>query len=268
MSAHEENEDFREMELWEHLDELRARLIRSAIYIVVGLAIAWALYPYLWEVFFAPLKPLLDKQGGRVVFTDFTQGFMLRLQVSLVAGLVVAIPMVTFEIWGFIAPGLTRSERKACHVVFPLSIFFFFGGVAIGYMMMSVAVGYFMQFIPTSGTGPTEGAGAELLQNPLSYIMFLVKLVVAFGICFQMPVILMFLAWVGMVSSAMLRQHWRIAVVLCFCVGAIATPGGDPLTMMVMAAPLAVLYLASIFMCGFIERIRERQDAKPLASGA
>jgi sec-independent protein translocase protein TatC len=252
----DEQDEFKEMELWEHLDELRQRLIRAALYIAFGLAVAWMLYPVITMLFFDPIKPYLQATGGRIVFRHFMDGFMLQLKVSLVAGLVVAIPLVTFELWGFIAPGLTRNERRACKVVFPLSIFFFFAGVVCGYLMMSVALGYFVQFIPKD---------VELLQDPIEYIMFLVKMVVAFGVCFQMPVVLMFLAWVGLVGSDALKKGWRIAVVACFIVGAIATPGGDPMTMMVMAAPLAVLYIASIYLCALVEKLRHRQDLKELA---
>lgn len=258
MAAHEQ-EDFKEMELWEHLSELRARLIRSAIYVLVGLVVAWNVYPLLWKLFVAPLQPVLQQIGGRIVYTSFTQGFMLQLQVSLIAGLIIAIPLVTLEVWGFIAPGLTRSERRACYVVFPLSLFFFFMGIGTGYALMSVTVSYFAQYIPKD---------VELLQDPGKYITFLVKMVVAFGVCFQMPVILMFLSWIEMVTAQFLRAQWRMAVVGCFAVAAIATPGGDPMTMTIMAAPLAVLYLGSIFLCGMVEKIRARRRQSELSYDA
>jgi sec-independent protein translocase protein TatC len=250
--AHEQ-EDFKEMELWEHLAELRARLIRSLCYVILGLVVAWQIYPWLNDLFFAPLKPVLNELGGRIVYTSFTQGFMLQLQVSLVAGLVIAIPLVTLELWGFIAPGLTRAERKACYLVFPLSLGFFFLGIVCGYELMSVTVDYFAQYIPKD---------IELLQDPLKYIVFLVKMVVAFGISFQMPVILMFLAYVGLITSKLLREQWRMAVVLCFVVAAVATPGGDPMTMIIMSAPLAVLYVSSIFLVAFVERVRDSRERK------
>ena len=257
--AAEQEESFKEMELWEHLSELRGRLIRSVVYILIGLVAAWNFYPLLWKLFVAPLQPILQQLDGRIVYTTFTQGFMLQLQVSLVAGLVIAIPLVTLEIWGFIAPGLTRTERRACYLVFPLSLAFFFLGLATGYALMSVTVQYFAQFIPKD---------VELLQDPGKYITFLVKMVVAFGVCFQMPVILMFLSWIEMVSSKFLRQQWRMAVVGCFAVAAIATPGGDPMTMSIMAAPLAVLYLASIGLCAFIEKIKARKGQNELSYDA
>lgn len=259
MQRHETEEDFKEMELWEHLTELRTRLIRAVCYVVLGLTVAWAIYEPLRKIFFAPLTPILHQRGGIIVYTDFTQGFMLQLQVSLVAGLVIAIPLVTFELWGFIAPGLTKTERKACYLIFPLSVFFFFMGILCGYELMNVTVAYFADYIPKD---------VQLLQDPMKYMVFLVKMVVAFGICFQIPVILMFLAYVGLVNSQVLREQWRMAVVGCFVVAAIATPGGDPLTMTIMAAPLAVLYLSSIVLVSFVERVRASQEKKALALDA
>jgi len=259
MQRTEHEEDFKEMELWEHLSELRTRLIRAVCYVVLGLTVAWMVYPWLNQLFFAPLTPVLKQVGGKIVYTHFAQGFMLQLQVSLVAGLVIAIPLVTLELWGFIAPGLTKTERKACYLIFPLSVFFFFMGIICGYELMNVTIAYFAQYIPKD---------VELLQDPMKYIVFLVKMVVAFGLCFQMPVILMFLAYVGLVNSQVLREQWRMAVVGCFVVAAIATPGGDPLTMTIMAAPLAVLYLSSIFLVAFVERVRANQEKKALALDA
>jgi sec-independent protein translocase protein TatC len=129
-------------------------------------------------------------------------------------------------------------------------------GIFVGYELMSVTVEYFAQYIPKD---------VELLQDPMKYIVFLVKMVVAFGVCFQMPVILMFLAYVGLVNSQVLREQWRMAVVGCFVVAAIATPGGDPLTMTIMAAPLAILYVSSIFLVAFVEKVRANQEKKSLA---
>jgi sec-independent protein translocase protein TatC len=247
------DEDFKEMELWEHLAELRGRLIRGACYVFLGLVVAWAIFPSLSAIFFAPLKPMLKDVNGILVYRNFMDGFMLRFQVSLVAGLVLAIPLVTLELWGFIAPGLTRSERKACYLVFPLSLFFFFGGVYCGYSLMGVTIDYFAQYITSD---------FQLQQDPIKYIVFLVKMVVGFGLCFQMPVILMFLGYVGLVTSKTLREQWRMAVVGCFVVGAIATPGGDPMMMAVMAAPLALLYLTSIGLVAFVEKVRDGQEKK------
>jgi len=250
MAVKEANE-FKEMELWEHLQELRGRLIRSVVYVFVGLAVAWALYGLVYQLFMAPLKPIMDSRGWKIFYSTITQGFMLQLQVSLVAGLVIAVPLVTLEAWGFIAPGLTRNERKACYLVVPTSIVFFLMGCVCGYLLMPVTLSYFAQFIPKDGI---------LMQNPIDYLLFTVKMVVGFGVCFQLPIILMLLAWLGLVTSSALVEQWRMAAVGCFVVAAVATPGGDPLTMCVLASPLAILYVASIFLVRIVEKARAKSD--------
>jgi len=252
--ARDEREEFKEMELWEHLAELRTRLIRSICYLALGLVVAWIVYPWLQQLLFAPLMPFLKKPGYGIVYKSFTGPFMLQLQVAAIAGLVIAIPLITLEAWGFIAPGLTRTERKACYLIFPLSLFFFFMGLGCGYAIMGPSVGWFMDFFTND---PTHGV---LLQEPAMYLTFMVKMVVAFGVCFQLPLILMFLAYIGMVSSKMLLAHWRMGVVLCAVVAAVATPGRDPFSMFVMAVPLAVLYLASIVLCRMVEGFKARRE--------
>lgn len=249
----DEREEFKEMELWEHLAELRTRLIRSLIWVLVGLVASWGAYPLLYREFFRPIDRLFRERGWEVVYTTITQGFTLQLQVCLIAGLVVAIPLVTFEVWGFVAPGLTKSERKACYFIFPLSVLFFFLGLACGYSITEPSMRWFADFVPT---------GVKVLQDPGKYILFMVKLVVSFGVCFQLPLVLMFLCWVGLLTSRTLKEQWRLCVVACFAIAAIATPGGDPFSMLMMAVPLAILYLASIGLCVFVERIRATQEKR------
>lgn len=248
----DEREEFKEMELWEHLAELRSRLIRSIAYVGLGLVVGWIVYPWLYDLLMAPLKPFI-KNGNGIFFDTFTGPFMLQLQVSVIAGLVIAIPLITLEVWGFIAPGLTRTERRACYLVFPLSLFFFFMGIGCGYVIMEPSVGWFMAFFKD----PAHGV---LLQKPQLYLTFMVKMILAFGVCFQLPLVLMFLSYIGMVSSKMLLAHWRMGVVLCAVVAAVATPGGDPFSMFVMAVPLAVLYMASIILCRLVENFKARRE--------
>ncbi len=253
--AEHQQEDFKEMELWEHLSELRARLVRSFIWLLLGAALGWVLYPLLWTLFFSPLEPLLKKYGGRVIFTNFTGPFVLQLQVSLIAGIAMALPFVTIEVWGFVSPGLTRSEKAVCRIIFPLSVVFFLLGIVTGFIIMGPSVAWFLGFLPAN-------EGAQLLQDPTQYMTFLAKMVLAFGICFQLPLVLMALSYIGLVSSRALVEHWRMALVGCFILGAVATPGGDPFSMVLMSLPLGVLYIASIFLCRLVERFKSAQERK------
>src|SRR5262245_31588234 len=120
----------REMELWEHLAELRTRIMRSLGYLVVASIVCWILYPYLLAIIKHPLDSLTQKYHITFAYRHITGPFMLQLQVAVIAGLIMSLPLITMELWGFVAPGLTPAERKGFYFVVPLSLFFFFLGVA------------------------------------------------------------------------------------------------------------------------------------------
>src|SRR5437868_4713259 len=138
----------REMELWEHLSELRSRLVRTILYLAVGAIVCWFLYPGITSLIQKPIQPIVDEFNVKLVFRHITGPFMLQLQVSVIAGLMLALPFLTLELWGFVAPGLTREERKGFYFVVPLSLFFFFLGVATAYFVLPMAFRYFASFIP------------------------------------------------------------------------------------------------------------------------
>ena len=132
-----------------------------------------------------------------------------------------------------------------------------FLGVACAYFILPSAFSYFLGFlIPT---GP--GVPPKLIQDPVLYWTFVMKMLLAFGIVFQLPVVLMFLGWIGMVTSAMLKKNWRQAIVLCSVVAAVATPSNDAPTMIMMGVPLMILYLGSIWLVGIVERLRAKREA-------
>src|SRR6266581_2215418 len=137
----------REMELWEHLSELRSRIFRALIYLVVGAIVCWFLYPTLSAFIQKPFWPLVQKYHVKLVFEHITGPFMLKLQISIIGGLILALPFLTLELWGFVAPGLTREERKGFYFVVPLSLFFFFLGITTAYFILPSAFGYFASFL-------------------------------------------------------------------------------------------------------------------------
>jgi sec-independent protein translocase protein TatC len=253
MRLHED----REMELWEHLTELRTRIFRVLIYLVVSATICWFFYDRINALIQAPMKGVVQKYHIQFIYRHITGPFMLKLQVSIIAGLILALPLLTLELWGFIAPGLTREERKGFYFVVPLSLFFFFLGVATAYFILPSAFGYFASFIPTD-----SGVPNTIYQDPVMYWGFVMKMILAFGIVFQLPVVLMFLAWIGVVTSRLLKQNWRYAIVLCSVVGAVATPSNDAPSMLMMVVPLIILYFGSIWLVGIVERLRARKEAR------
>jgi len=127
-------------------------------------------------------------------------------------------------------------------------------GVATAYFILPSAFGYFASFIPKD-----SGVPNTVFQDPVMYWGFVMKMILAFGIVFQLPVVLMFLAWIGLVTSRMLKQNWRYAVVGCSIVGAVATPSNDAPSMLMMVVPLIILFFGSIWLVGIVERIRARR---------
>lgn len=268
----QQEDDFREMELWEHLQELRSRLVRSILYIVVGATIAWIFYEGrtfhiggrrqvigLLPMMMAPMERAMDSIGGEWAYRHIMDAFMMKLKMSFLGGLIVALPLVSLELWGFIAPGLTRKERKVFHRAVPLSLFFFALGVAVAYFAVAAALSYFATFFKVGG-GLQD---FRLLQDPAAYMGFVTKLLLAFGLVFQLPVVLMFLAYIGFVTSGMMVRGWKFAMVGSVIVAAIVTPTPDAFTMSMMAVPLMALYFLSIFLVRYVEG---RRTASPLAA--
>lgn len=247
----EEESEFKEMELWEHLAELRARLIRGFVYIVLGVIIGWLVYEPVFDILRRPLAPVLDRENVKIVFNDLKQPFFMKLQVAVVTGLIGAIPCIMGELWGFISPGLTRKERRAFYIVVPLSIFFFLTGIATGYFLLTPIVKFFASYLPDD---------VELYQAPLEFVLFVSKIILAFGVTFQLPIVLMFLSYVGIVNSRMLIGGWQYAIMGNLLLAALITPTPDAFNMMLLATPLMLLYVVGIFLVKFVERVKARQE--------
>jgi len=167
------------------------------------------------------------------------------VQVSLVAGLTLAIPGISFEVWRFIRPGLAADEVRIARGLVPLAVVLFAGGVAIGFLILPAAFKWFAAYTPS---------GAELRPSLQDSVLFSVKMLLAFGLVFELPVVLLIAAKTGLVTSRVLLAQWRVAVLIIAIVAAVATPSGDLLSMMVMAVPVVVLYFLSIALVRMVER--------------
>ncbi len=233
-------------ELVEHLAELRTRLIRCCIYVVVGATAAWFLYePFIYKALTRPMDPILRAQSTKFMFTSIVQPFMLRLQVCGVAGLILVLPLVTLEAWGFIAPGLHPNERKPLKWVVPLSVFLFVSGVTLAYLVLPKGFEWFSTFIPTN---------AEIRPSVEETMRFVILMLLGFGVAFELPVFLMLLAHVGIVNSRMLKTTWRYWIVGIALGAATLTPSNDVFSMMAMAIPLVFLYIGSIGLVKLVEK--------------
>jgi sec-independent protein translocase protein TatC len=237
-------------ELFEHLTELRGRLVRSLAYITVGMVAAYFFYKPIYHMLTRQMDPVLKAHGGKYLFTSITEPFMLRMQVSFVAGLILVSPLVTIELWRFISPGLTRNERRPLRWMVPLSIFLFLAGASLCYYILPFAFRWFAAFLPSN---------AVIMQSVPANIRFVLLMLLAFGCAFELPVVLMLLAQLGIVNSKMLKDNWRHSVVGIAMLAAIFTPSNDVISMATMAVPMVFLYLASIWLVKLVERKPRRE---------
>lgn len=228
------------MSFFEHLEELRNRLVVAAAAVGVGFLVGVA---YAKEIFSWLLKPLLAglPPQSPLIFTGVMEGFMTYLKVAFFFGVFVASPVVLYEMWAFVAPGLHRHEKRLALPFILGSLFCFLGGGAFGYYVVFPMV--FKYLIGEFSTGLIRA-----MPSISEYLSFSMTLLVIFGAVFELPPVLLLLAWIGVVDGAMLARYRRHAIVAIFAASAVLTPTTDALTMTLMAVPLCLLYELSIWL--------------------
>lgn len=222
--------------LMAHLGEFRKRLVASAIAVGIGFAVCYAFSEELFEILAQPLKSNLA-EGERLVFTNLPDMFFVYLKTAFVAGLLLSSPFIFYQIWMFIAPGLYRREKTLVLPFIFFSTLLFVGGGLFGYFVVfPFGFKFFLSF---------ENEFLQALPSVKQYFSFSIKLLLAFGLVFELPVVLFFLARIGAVTPASLRKKRKYAILMCFIVGAVITPP-DVITQFMMAVPLIVLYEVGI----------------------
>ena len=244
-----------------HLTELRKRLIHSFIFLLIFFAgcyfFAEHLYGFLVEPFAKAVKD--DGTNRRLIFTALQETFLTYLKVSFFTAFFVTCPFILIQIWKFVAPGLYKHEKKAILPYLVLTpILFFLGGMLVYYLIMPLAIKFFLSF---ESSGISTNLPIQLEAKVNEYLSLVMKLIFAFGISFQLPVILSLLAKVGIVDSEFLKTRRKYVIVIIFAAAALLTPP-DPITQIGLAIPLLILYELSIFSVRFIEKKKlENSDA-------
>ena len=222
--------------LMAHLGEFRKRLVASAIAVGIGFAICYAFSEELFQILAQPLKNNLA-EGERLVFTNLPDMFFVYLKTAFVAGLLLSSPFIFYQIWMFISPGLYRREKTLVLPFIFFSTLLFVGGGLFGYFVVfPFGFKFFLSF---------ENEYLQALPSVKQYFSFSIKLLLAFGLVFELPVVLFFLARIGAVTPASLRKKRKYAILMAFIVGAVLTPP-DVITQFMMAVPLVVLYEVGI----------------------
>jgi len=229
--------------LMAHLEELRSRIVKAGLAIVVGAVVAFVFRDWIFDLLIQPYREVTAERN--LVFFRPTEAFSLFMRISLFGGLVLASPVVIYQIWAFVAPGLTKRERRWVIPVVSVLAVLFLAGIWFGYWSLERGLGFLIDF---GGDDLDPTIGGDF------YLSFALRFLLVFGIAFEFPVFLFLAAAVGFVGWRSLARGRRWAVLLIVTIGAVVTPSGDPLTLLLLSAPLYALYELDIWLIRWILR--------------
>jgi sec-independent protein translocase protein TatC len=236
----------REMSFWEHLAELRSRLLWAILFWAIGSVIAWVYYDKIFWMLVKPIEPALRKYEIPVTLQSIFEPLMLKLQISIAAGLVIAFPGILYEVMAFIWPALYPHEKRFALKLIPASLILFGAGVFLAYNLIPVAALFMLQMGLPHAENP--GIKIQVFNFARQYLWSVAKIAAACGVLFQMPLVMMFLGKLGVVSAKGLMRYWRHAIVAIFTLSAIITPTIDPVNMTLLAGPIVGLYFLSVLL--------------------
>src|SRR5687768_4240282 len=240
------------MTLFEHLRELRYRLVVAVLAIIVGMVIAWFFRDPLMDILERPYFEAIDDLKAKnpdadtsLVNINLTSPLTLALKVSALAGALLAAPIWLYQLWAFIVPGLLAKEKKWALIFIGVATPMFIGGVVVGYVVLPKAITVLLSFTQS---------GVTNLQDINAYLSFLLRLMLVFGIAFLIPLIVLILNIVGVVKAKTLAKYRTLVIFGTFVFGAVATPSTDPFSMLALAAPMTLLFLAAEAISHVVDR--------------
>jgi sec-independent protein translocase protein TatC len=235
-------DDDKVMSLVDHLSELRRRVAISVGAILLGSILGFVVSPTVIQLL---ARPVLS--GGPLIFLDLGGAFFLQLKIALAIGFALALPVILYQVWAFVSPGLTPRERRLARPWVPAAIFFFALGVVVAYLVLPYTAGFLLSF---QMPGLLE---SQLAAGP--YFDFVTVMFLGFGVVMQFPILLILLTKLGVLSVARLRASRRYALLIIVIFAVVVTPGGDPVSPLVMSGVMYALYEATIVVLARQERV-------------
>ena len=227
------------MSFLDHLDELRRRIVYAVVAILLGFVLAFFFIDEIFNFIMLPLQQMLPP-GGTLIYTDPTEAFLLYIKIALIAGLLLASPAVMLQVWLFVAPGLYSHEKKWAIPFVVMSSFFFVLGAAFShYIVFPLTWRFFVSF--------TTDILTFMPRIEPAFSIYL-RLLIAFGLVFQMPTLVLFLARMGLISARFLVRNFKYAVLIMVVVSAVVTPDGGGVSLVAMTGPMILLYGLSIIL--------------------
>ena len=248
------------MSLRDHIAELRSRLLKALFFVGLGAIVGWILYPEILDVLKAPYCRLPADQrlqtglSGecKLIFTAPLDGFVLRLKVGAICGVILAAPFWLYQLWAFVTPGLHRRERRWTVLFVALSTVLFAAGAVLSYFTIEKALALLVGF--------AGDATVAAIDAP-RYIAFVTSMLLVFGAAFELPLLVTMLNLVGILSAARLIRWQRLAIFLIFVFAAVATPSQDPISMCMLAIPMALLFEIAVLFAWLHDRRKARREA-------
>jgi sec-independent protein translocase protein TatC len=238
--------------IWEHIEELRLRILRSLGILVVTLIVGFLLASHVQDFL---CRPFHRAVSGSLALLAPSDGFVVQVKIALLLAVILGAPFVALQLWGFAKRGLRPKERRYVRPLAMVSTLLFFGGVAFAWWILPAALGFL---------GSYAQSGLQNLWSLRTYIGLVVFLLLAFGVIFQLPLVMCVLMALGIVPASFFRRNRRYAIVAIFILAAVATPTTDMLTMLLMAIPLVMLYEISILVGSVIQRKQQAEMEEPL----
>lgn len=236
-----------------HLEELRTRLLWCVAAVVVGVVAAWFLARPAYDLLSGVVVEKVTSAGGMVITLHPAEFFLTQMKIAVVLGVILASPFVVWQLWAFVRPGLTPRERRVVAPILPAICALFLVGAAVAWLMLPAVMDFFLSYKNTFSMTRVTVSFGQTIDFPL-------KILLAFGISFQLPVVLLGLVWLRILTAQTLLRQWRLALIILALIAAVITPTGDMLTMTCLLLPLLLLYFGTVWLAARLEKSRDDDE--------